>query len=202
MQDLLASTEDQNTALLAMAPEIANLIQMYNAMGVSVPADLQAIADAAIEAGASLVPPQGVEDILGGIRDIMIEIAGAMGVARDTALQLGGAIGSIPPPPGPTGSSPSDRDREFGGGDDIGFRHGTPGLDFLDFGAGTRRTFHGREAVVPESGVGDFAAQVASALGRGGGGGGSDPRMDALADYIENGRLARDLARAVRDERS
>ncbi|KKM04076.1 hypothetical protein LCGC14_1767860, partial [marine sediment metagenome] len=194
MQDLLASTEDQNTALLAMAPEIANLIQMYNAMGVAVPADLQAIADAAIEAGASLVPPQGVEDILGGIRDIMIEIAVAMGVARDTALQLGGAIGSIPAPPGPTGPGPSDRDREFGGGDDIpGFSHG--GFIPETFPAGrvirVAEPGTGGEDITPRRGGTTGGAAVAR-----------DPRIDALADYIENGRLARDLARAVREERA
>ncbi len=49
-----------------------------------------------------------------------------------------------------------------------GFRGGTPGLDFQDFGPGTQTTLHGQEAVVPESGVGDLAGQIASAMGSNG----------------------------------
>jgi hypothetical protein len=40
-----------------------------------------------------------------------------------------------------------------------GFQHGTPDLGFLDFGAGRLVALHGREAVVPESQAGAFAAR-------------------------------------------
>ncbi len=45
-----------------------------------------------------------------------------------------------------------------------GFARGTPNLDFVNFGDMTRTNLHGEEAVVPRAGVGQFAAQVASAL--------------------------------------
>jgi hypothetical protein len=56
-----------------------------------------------------------------------------------------------------------------------GYAFGTPRLDYRDFGRVTPTNLHGREAVVPESGVGEFAGQVAAALsGQISGGGGGD----------------------------
>jgi hypothetical protein len=40
-----------------------------------------------------------------------------------------------------------------------GYQHGTPSLGFMDFGAGRLVALHGREAVVPESQAGAFAAR-------------------------------------------
>ena len=73
-----------------------------------------------------------------------------------------------------------------------GFREGTPGLDFQNFGSGSQEDLHGREAVVPESGVGDFAGQVAAALApmikaMAGSGGGSTPILEI--DGVKFGRL-------------
>ena len=51
------------------------------------------------------------------------------------------------------------------------FRHGTPGLDFRDFGPGSSTELHGEEAVIPRSGGHRLGREVASELGRNGGGG-------------------------------
>lgn len=73
---------------------------------------------------------------------------------------------------------------------DSGFKEGTPGLGFQDFGPGTVTVLHGREAVVPEDRAKDFAAK------HGGMDGGAALRaeMRGLRNDIMMG-----LPRAVRD---
>jgi hypothetical protein len=53
---------------------------------------------------------------------------------------------------------------------DPGYAGGTPGLGFVNFGARKPTWLHGTEAVIPQGKVGDLAAQIAAAIGGGGGG--------------------------------
>lgn len=53
---------------------------------------------------------------------------------------------------------------ESSASDGPGHASGTPNLDFVDFGRASRTVLHGREAVIPQSGVGQLAAQIAGAL--------------------------------------
>jgi len=50
-----------------------------------------------------------------------------------------------------------------------GYRHGTPGLDFMPFGAGRSAMLHGDEAVIPKGSGHQLAAEIAEALGGRGG---------------------------------
>lgn len=88
------------------------------------------------------------------------------------------------------------------GGDNPGFDGGTPNLDFMNFGRRSSVDLHREEAVIPKSGVGAFAAQLAAAMGGllGGGGGTvvvqfgtrevARELMPAFADEIKRLRLA------------
>jgi TP901 family phage tail tape measure protein len=110
---LLAKTEDQTTALAAMGPQIGMLLESYRELGVTVPQWLTELATKAKEAGASLAPPEGLPDILKDIRDIMLDIAEALGAASRNADDFGSALGGIRPPELSGGF-----DREFPGGMD------------------------------------------------------------------------------------
>lgn len=83
-----------------------------------------------------------------------------------------------------------------------GFEQGTPGLDFQNFRQESLVPVHGREAIIPQGGGHELAREIAAALGPGGGGGDgrTDSGMLQLAEYIGGGELAKDLARAVRDQ--
>lgn len=50
------------------------------------------------------------------------------------------------------------------GGSDSGFATGTPNLDFQNFGRRRTVDVHGEEAIIPRSGVGQLASQIAAAL--------------------------------------
>jgi hypothetical protein len=52
---------------------------------------------------------------------------------------------------------------------DPGYASGTPGLGFVSFGTRKPTWLHGDEAVIPRHKVGDLAAQIAAAMGGGGG---------------------------------
>jgi methyl-accepting chemotaxis protein len=94
--EVLGSTEDQQAALAAIAPQIAMLLEAYRELGLEVPDWLAEIAAKAQEAGASLEPPEGLPDILKDIRDIMKSIAEYFGVAAENAKDLGRNVGNIP----------------------------------------------------------------------------------------------------------
>lgn len=95
MQKLLAATGDQKSALIAMGPQIAMLVEAFRAAGVDIPPELKAIADAAVEAGASLEPPKGAVDILSQIEKILLSIADALGAVTDGANTAGTALSDI-----------------------------------------------------------------------------------------------------------
>ena len=80
---------------------------------------------------------------------------------------------------------------------EAGFRTGTPGLDFQDFGSQTAMTLHAEEAVIPKGGGHQLAGEIASSLK---GGTRTDPQLAHLAKIsagIDN--LPNTLKRAVRD---
>lgn len=82
-----------------------------------------------------------------------------------------------------------------------GFQTGTPGLDFQDFGASSMATLHGREAIIPQGGGNQLAAEIAGALERKRG---PSRDTDALAERFERigsklDSLPRAIQRAVRD---
>lgn len=52
-----------------------------------------------------------------------------------------------------------------------GFKTGTPGMDFQDFGRVADVQLHGSEAVIPKGGGHELAKEIAAALPQGGGGG-------------------------------
>ena len=95
MENVLASTKDQSVALLAMAPQIAELLALYNALGLEVPPSLRSIADEALKAGASLKPPEGVEDLLISIRDVLLDIAIALGAVDAAARGAGSSLADM-----------------------------------------------------------------------------------------------------------
>jgi hypothetical protein len=113
--DILAGAEDQQAALAAIAPQIAMLLEAYRSLGLQVPDWLAEIAARAKEAGASLEPPEGLPDILKDIRDIMWEIAKALGAAADNAGDWGDAMGDVDTPGGPGGGGDRDRYTAQGG---------------------------------------------------------------------------------------
>lgn len=83
----------------------------------------------------------------------------------------------------------------------VGFAEGTRGLDFQDFGPASRAVLHGREAVIPQGGGHQLAAEIAGAMK----GKGSDSAVvDALRatlreEMAELRDLPRAIQRAVRD---
>lgn len=98
-------------------------------------------------------------------------------IPRDLTVEIRAAYSGFGDMPAPAGI-------EIGGGGDVpGFATGTPGLGFVNFGAGRRVELHGREAVVPEGQAAAFADKF----------GGSGSVVAAVE------ALGRDLAR--RDQR-
>lgn len=179
MEGLLASTEDQGMALRAMGPQIGELMQMYEEMGLAVPEWLQEMADKALAAGASLEPPEGIEDILGDIRDIMLDIAVAFGVASDEAGKFGATVGGLPSPSG--GPPPTTT------GPPTGFATGGSGVVsrptlFLAGEAG-EEGFEFTPGGLPEDGKG-INVNVSGGLGT----------PEAIAEAVEDG-----VIRAIRD---
>jgi hypothetical protein len=161
MQDVLASTQNQSVALLAMAPQIAELLALYNEMGVQVPPSLQDIANKALEAGASLTPPEGIQDILGSIRDVLLSIAGALGVVSSEANNATNSLQNLANQnvPNVPDSLKGDGIPEFATG---GVLSANPPFGSI-FQAGERED----ELIIPESEVEDFVG------GKNKGGGGS-----------------------------
>ena len=102
---------------------------------------------------------------------------------------------------GPEGSDPGDYGRipsAFGISSDVlarmgvpGFAGGTPGLGFMNFGAGTNIRAHGEEAIVPKARAGEFAAQHVSMDG-------VERRLDRLEQAIRH-ELPASIAVAVED---
>lgn len=81
-----------------------------------------------------------------------------------------------------------------------GFRGGTPGLDFQDFGTVSPELLHGEEAVVPRGKGHVLAAEIAAALprgGRGDSGGAQLKKLDRIASGIDS--LPNAMKRAFRD---
>ena len=82
-------------------------------------------------------------------------------------------------------------------------KHGTPGFDFRSFGGETPAVLHGDEAIIPRGGGNELAAEIAAAMGDGGGGmtlqinegairveGGPDAArrfLDSLTDVVQGG---------------
>ncbi len=82
-----------------------------------------------------------------------------------------------------------------------GFRTGTMGLDYQDFGSSTPTVLHGREAVIPAGGGHQLAEEIAAALSRTGGPSrdtdGFAERFERIGAKLE--ALPRSIQRAVRD---
>ena len=81
----------------------------------------------------------------------VLGLGSALGNVKTQAQGAATAVGGIPVPAA-SGAAP-------------GFNTGTPGLDFMNFGAGSNVTLHGQEAVIPRSGTNQFASDIARALG-------------------------------------
>lgn len=58
---------------------------------------------------------------------------------------------------------------------EAGFRMGTPGLDFMNFGQAQQATLHGQEAVIPKGGGHQLANEIAAVLAQ-------QPRLSSVAD--------------------
>jgi hypothetical protein len=76
---------------------------------------------------------------------------------------------------------------------DPGYASGTPGLGFVNFGARRPTWLHGDEAVIPRGKVGDLAAQLAAAMG----GGGGDSEIHV---YIGNEELNGHIVKVARKD--
>jgi len=116
MEDMMASAEDPNMALMAMGPTIGQLLESYKEMGVAVPQWLADIAEEAEKANANMEPPEGLPDILSDIRDIMYDIADALGAGAENAKKLGQNLNDVEAPGGDYGGKY--------GGDFEGMAHG------------------------------------------------------------------------------
>jgi hypothetical protein len=93
---LIESTNNKKTALMAIGPQIGQLLEAFREMGIKVPKWLEDMALEAEKAGASMEPPEGLPDILGDIRDILRDIAGAFGVAAGEAGKFKDKVNQIP----------------------------------------------------------------------------------------------------------
>jgi hypothetical protein len=102
-----------------MGPQIGQLLEAFQALGLQVPDWLADVAEKAKEAGASLEPPEGLPDILKDIRDILLEIGKAFGVAAGEAGKFGRAAGAAADEAART-RGPGRR------GPDASFQHETP----------------------------------------------------------------------------
>jgi transcriptional regulator with XRE-family HTH domain len=145
--------------------------QALGSEGAASMEELQALMDAMGLSAQDLADKLGLE-IPGGAGSLADEAAKGtteIGLAADEALRLkdnlmaaASAAAGINIPagaPNPGGGSP-------GGG----FASGTPNSDFMNFGAGTKTTLHGEEAVVRKgSGSNKLAAELAGALKGAGG---------------------------------
>jgi hypothetical protein len=86
-EKLITASGDLESALLMMGPNIGQLYEAFKRLGVDVPEWLATLYDEAVKAGASLEPPESVEDILGQIRDVLHSIAVELGaIASATAV--------------------------------------------------------------------------------------------------------------------
>jgi hypothetical protein len=108
-KDLLANTNNEKLALIAIGPQIGILLEGFRELGLKPPKWLRDLAKEAEAAGASLEPPEGLPDILADIRDLLAAIAiqlGAVSAAADDAtgsFQSLGAAGNqvkVPKIPG------------------------------------------------------------------------------------------------------
>lgn len=131
---MIEKVKDKQLALATIGPQIAVLLQSYKELGIKVPDWLAEIAAEAEAAGASLEPPEGIEDILSGIRDVLWEIAEALGAATRESDKLNTSLGSAPPGPSGGRRSPNAPPREQHGFDttvssptNFGFQAGEAG---------------------------------------------------------------------------
>jgi hypothetical protein len=147
---ILGKTKDQNTALAAMGPQIGMLLDHYRELGIAVPDWLTDIADKAVEAGASLEPPEGLPDILKDIRDILRDIGEALGVAAEEAGNFGRELGNLPKPELPG----------RGGGELPGFQHGGYIAARPPYGVPIRVAEREGEFVIPESRMGGGGTSI------------------------------------------
>jgi len=87
---------------------------------------------------------------------------------------------------------------------DEGFRTGTPGLDFADFGPGRQITAHGDEAIIPRGRGHELADEIAASLSGRGGGETVVVHVDGRNSFYQNlgdmQRLAQVVGKAVRVE--
>ena len=107
--EILEKSNGSKAALAGIAPQVAILLEAYRALGLQVPPWLETIANKAEEAGIKLKAPEGAQDILADIRDILREVADALKGVEDNARDAGSALRSMPSP----GSGPSS---DFAGG--------------------------------------------------------------------------------------
>lgn len=104
-KELFESIGDSQTALLMMGPQIGMLLEAFKRLGLEPPEWLKELAEAAIEAGATLEPPPTVLSVLEAIRDMLHAIALELGAidAIDIDIDVNGTgtgngLGGKPPP--------------------------------------------------------------------------------------------------------
>jgi hypothetical protein len=179
--DFQALTEigvDANAIIERMSGSVSDFVQKAMATGLEVPAAMRPMIEKMVEAGTLLdangqaftdlsqIPfaetmTQGFDRVVNKIGELIDRLTNGVGGAldnlgrREVRIPIGFDMDAIPTP---EGRAPQ-------------FQGGTPGLGFVDFGRGRPALLHGREAVIPSSRTGDFAAQVAGHLGGGVGGG-------------------------------
>jgi len=98
-EKMIADGADFATLIALMGGEAIDVGRIFTAMGIEIPEALQAVIDAAVEAGHSMEPPATVETILGNIQTILEEIARFMGIVIELGPAFAGAL---------TGGGPAD----------------------------------------------------------------------------------------------
>ena len=213
---LVAGGATSEAALMALRPQLATLILLQEKYGFTVDAGTQALIDQAKEAGITgeeaktaadkqleafdkvIAALEQIVELLGGtipeeldklentdttidvdvkvddseLRnvqipsriDVPVRFAPVNQTVFRTAVPAGAQVGNFAPR------------RRFG----------SPRLDFEDFGQQTMVAAHGREAIVPEGGGHELAAEIAAALGPRLGGGGHLVRIEDGAIRVTN----------------
>lgn len=172
-----AAGVDMNAVMAGMVDEMQEIVTTALRMGLEIPAAMRPILQRFVDAG-ELVDENGeklkdlsrfnfakpLEELLDALIKKLDELVEAI---RGRVIPAFRDLGRVEPPRVPVPGSGRDEPGGPGGpGGKEGeqFAAGTPGLDFRHFGRATSATLHGMEAVIPQSGVGSLAAQIASAL--------------------------------------
>lgn len=209
---LVELTGNETDALLLMAPSLVSLRDLAEEYGFELDAGLQALIDQGEEAGVVGARQETTNEIMGDMRDILLEIARVFGVDMkdaakewgdetvDQAKKVAKEIGKIPQF-NPDASGSGDTDVGTGIGDDEGFWGARGGV--LPQGGPFRLTAHAKEMVLPRK-ISEFI------LDRVGGGTGSSSSASTVinlnvasatfSDPLSRKREAQAVARELASE--